>query len=237
MKFQKPYIIETEHYIQIYYGGACNPSKLQNQKRKKITSFTRQSQRRLMEKIESVSNYKSNYIMKVYFNCDVSIIKSSLILASFFVSMKKYFEKVVGKIPMVFWRKCFSKNSFWYECLLDIPETTKISSLLYISNMYWRIKVGKNGKIDLQYFNINDKVSVLNNFCFENCKSPDNVEVGRYWGMFYKKYHKFKKIQKKIYSSLAIKEKIKNLKPVQHGNIKRYIFEKPNESSKESDSN
>lgn len=232
MKFQKPYIIETDHYIQIYYGGACNPSKLQNQKRKKITSFTRQSQRRLMEKIESVSNYKPNYIMKVYFNCDVSIIKSSLILASFFVSMKKYFEQVVGKIPMVFWRKCFSNNQFWYECLLDLPENVNIKRIDFMCNLYWKLKVGKLGKVTLEHFNECDRNDVINKFCFENYKGHENEDIGRYWGMIYKKYHKFKKLNKKEYSSLAIKERVKNLKPIKIGNVKRYIFEKPNESSK-----
>lgn len=227
MKVQKPYLIETKNYIQIYYGGTCNPEKLKTQRRSKITKFTRQSQKRLLEKIDTAFNFYPNYIMKFYFNKEVEVLNSNLILLSFFVSFEKYFQHVVKKIPLVFWRKCFKENEFWYECLTEIPPATNMKAFLYIANMYWKLKVGNQGKVELVHFYDKDKNLIIQNFCFENSET-DKEDVGRYWGMIYKKYYKFKKLKKKTYSAIEIKERTKNLKPLQSGKIKRYMFEKEN---------
>lgn len=225
MKIKKPYLIETENYIQVYYGGIYNHEKLIAQKRNKITKFSRQSQKRLLEKIDTVIDYHPNCIMNFFFGREVDIKNSNLYLLNFFVSMEKYFIHTIKKRPMIFWRKCFKQNIFWYECLLELPVTVNLQSLSYISNMYWKLKVGKQGSVSFFTFKEDVRKNTIKKFCFEN-SIPSAPDVGRYWGMFYKKYHKFKKISKKTYTAIEIRTKIKDLKVIRTNEIKRFLYGK-----------
>ena len=224
MNTKKPYIIETKNFIEVCYGGGYNTNFLKG-KKGKIKKFSRQSQKNLLHKIELAINYTPTHIIKFYFNKKIPVNKSNLLLQSLFKSLERHFLETSKKMPLIFWRKCFKDNMLWFEVLIDFQNLSKIKQEEFLINMYWKMKVGKQGSIEFhQILNIN-MFDEIQTFCFENCDT-DESNVGRFWGMFYLKYNKFNKVKRKNYSTLEIKEKIANLKPVRTNQIKRYLYKK-----------
>lgn len=224
MNTKKPYIIETKNYIEVCYGGGYNTNHLKGKKRK-ITKFSRQSQKNLLHKIELAINYSPTHIIKFYFNKKIPANKSNLYLQSLFKSLEKHFLETSKKMPLIFWRKCFKNNMLWFEVLIDFQNLSKIKQEEFLINMYWKMKVGKQGATEFhQIININ-MFDEIKTFCFEHCDTNES-NVGRFWGMFYLKYNKFNKMKRKNYSTLEIKERIANLKPVKTNQIKRNLYKK-----------
>lgn len=230
MKFSRPYIIESKNFIQVYYGGGCNPKKLKATKRQSIKKFTRASQKRLCEKIECAQKYKPTLILKMTFPENIKVKDTNLLLIKFFGSLKKYFADVYPHIPLIFWRKNFCENKFWISLLIDYPLKYNIQNFLFVINMYWKMRVGNDYKIEVYDIGRPLSVSQIKSFCFDNCTTTV-TDVGRWWGVVYAQEHKFKKLKRKYYSIEEIKEVVKNLNKLETSQIKRNLYEKNTESN------
>ena len=232
MKYKRPYIIETKNYIQVCYGGGIS-NKLKNVKRNKIKKYTRASQKRLCEKIDCAIRYKPTMILNVYFDKSIPVKETNLILIKYFETMYQYYETVIKHVPLIFWRKNFdSSGNFWISLMLDFPRTFNMKKFIFASNLFWKGRVGKEGRIELELVAAELPKEMVKKFCFDNSTTAEE-NVGRWWGTIYGKYHKFKKPKKTYYSVREIKEIIKDLKKLETDQIKAYMYEKPGEKTKD----
>lgn len=232
MKLSRPYIIETENFVEAYYGGGCNPGRLRISKRNEIHKFSRASQKRLLRKIDSAVQYNPNLIIKFYFQNEVSLLDSGDYLTRLFKSLDSFFCYTVRQFPLVFWRKCFREGEFYFSCLLDIPEKTNWKCVYYIIQMFWKLKTGQKSRVEFIRFNSDEKLTKIKEFVFNDSLNCKNEKPGRFWGTFYSKHHNFKDIKKKYYSAHEIKNKCKDLKVITEGEIRRFYFEKEKKEEK-----
>lgn len=231
MNFKRPYIIETKNYIQVSYGGGVSPY-LKDIKRNSITVFSRSSQKRLTEKIDCAIKYKPTLILKATFGYEIKIRDSNLIIIRYFEQMYKYFETVVKHIPLVFWRKNFDESgNFWLTFMLDFPMTFNIKKFIFVANLFWKNRLGKAGNIKVIQAGTNLDKEAVKSFCYSNCFVPEE-SVGRWWGMCYAKYRKFRKPKRIYCSTREIREIIKNMEKLKTEKIKNGIYEKTEKTQK-----
>lgn len=234
MKIQRPYIIETNNIIEVSSGGSYEPNKLTRNKRQKIKNFSRASQRRLLEKIESAQKFKPTMILKVTFPDNVNIRETNMMLILYFISLKKYFIQVIKKLPLIFWRKNFSDDQFYVTLLLNFPVKYNVEKFMFIMNLYWKIRVGKKSSIEIERFDSNMNIETIKSFCFDNTQTV-RTDVGRWWGVVYSGEYKFKKLKRQYCSLEEIKEIVKDLDKIESGKIKRNVYQKQKIENKPKD--